>query len=128
MDCKLRTDDGTLDPYSALARWSELLIQATERFGASFRAAPRLAEMVREAGFHGVKARKYKMPISPWPKLRKMKEVGAMQMCNMLDGVHAVSLKLFTETLGWGMEELEELLEGVTADVTNLRIHCYYTV
>jgi hypothetical protein len=44
-----------------------------------------MADWLREAGFEGVETKKL-IPVDPWPKDKKLKEIGKYYRVHMLDG------------------------------------------
>ena len=46
----------------------------------------------------------------------------------MTSGLQAMSLMLFTNVLGWSVEEVELLLNDVRKDFKNRKIHAYVPV
>jgi hypothetical protein len=72
--------------------------------------------------------RKFALPGNPWAKEEKEKMLGLMQMTNILDGMHGMTLAMFTKILGWGVEEVEVFLVNVRKDLQNKDIHFYYIV
>jgi len=79
--------------------------------------------MVEEAGFVNVCCEVYKLPLSPWPKDSKLKEIGAFNLVNMLEGLEALSLALFTRVLGWSIEEVMAFLPSVRQDIKRKEMH-----
>ncbi len=52
----------------AIQKWITILLQAARDFGRDPCPGPRLAGLMRDAGFQNVEEEKYKLPIGPWPK------------------------------------------------------------
>lgn len=52
------------------------------------------------------------VPLAPWPKERKWKEIGMYQQQNMLDGTGSYGSAHFTRVLGWSMDEYTVLSAG----------------
>ena len=46
-----------------------------------------------------------------------MKEIGEWNLLNMLDGLDGFTFRLWTNVLGWSMEEVESFLENVRKDL-----------
>lgn len=67
----------------------------------------------------------YQIPLSPWPKDRKMKELGAYQQVNMIEAMEAYSMALMTRVLGWRSEEVVVFLADVRKELLNRKIHMY---
>lgn len=51
-----------------IQKWITTFIQAARDFGREPCPGPRLAGLMRDAGFQNVQEKKYKVPIGPWPK------------------------------------------------------------
>lgn len=75
---------------------------------------------------HAVHEEVFAVPGNPWPKGDDQKQLGAMQMENILEGIHGMSIKLFTNFLNMSSEAVEALLVEVRKDLTNRNIHFYY--
>ncbi|KAG0132774.1 S-adenosyl-L-methionine-dependent methyltransferase [Tuber indicum] len=125
IDSRIISDDGTLPPDSALARWSRLLHQAADIYGRSIVVASKLAGWMENAGFVNVTNRCFKLPNNAWPKNSRMKEVGMHQMVNFLDGLEALTMALFTRALGWTPDDVKTFLVEVEKDIKNKNIHSY---
>lgn len=54
------------------------------------------------------------------------KEIGNLNLLNLLEGIEAISVAPFTRSLGWSQEKVQVLLVGVRKDVQNSRIHAIY--
>lgn len=81
---------------------------------------------MQEVGFENVREEKFAVPGNPWVKGTEQKQLGRMQMENILQGIHRVSMTLCTKVLGMAPEEVEPLLENVRKDLMNRNIHFYY--
>lgn len=68
------------------------------------------------------------MPIGPWPKDTHLRECGLYGLVNLLDGLHGLSVKIFTELLGYSTEELEMLLLECRKEICRRDVHSYYPV
>lgn len=53
---------------------------------------------------------------------------GTWNFVNMISGIQAVSLMLFTNILGWSADEVEVLLVDVRKEAKNRDIHGYWPV
>ena len=84
-----------------------------------------MAQQIRDAGFVNVKVMGFKMPIGPWPKDKQLKEAGWYGLVALLDGLYGMSVKLFTNSLGWSLPELEVFLAQVRTELKRKSIHSY---
>ncbi|KAI4275155.1 MAG: hypothetical protein L6R38_005941 [Xanthoria sp. 2 TBL-2021] len=122
-DIVFYSEDGTLTDDLPIQKWITTFIQAARDFGREPCPGPRLAGLMRDAGFQNVQEKKYKVPIGPWPKDKHLKTIGAWNLVQMENGLEGFTLRLFTQTLGWKSEEVHVLLANVRKDLRNPRIH-----
>jgi hypothetical protein len=54
-----------------------------------------------------------------------MKELGAYQQVNTLEGMETYTLALLTRALGWSAEEVQIFLSGVRNELLNRKLHLY---
>jgi hypothetical protein len=124
---ELQCVDGSLSG-TALERWNRLFLEAVEKMGLSGRAAAKFRTQMVQAGFVDVVERKFALPGNPWAKGEREKMLGLMQMTNIMDGLHGLSMRMFMGVLGWGAEEVEAFLGDVKRDLQDRNIHFYYVV
>lgn len=65
------------------------------------------------------------VPMNPWPKDRKLKEIGRYHQANMVESLEAYSLALFTRVFGWTTQEVIAFLAGVRGEIVDRSIHVY---
>ncbi|KAK3316842.1 S-adenosyl-L-methionine-dependent methyltransferase [Apodospora peruviana] len=123
--CHLQSVDGTLAGTS-LEKWTQLYVEGGLRLGRDMLAPRKYKHWLEQAGFVNVVEQKLAIPGNPWPKGDDMKTLGLWQMTNFLDGIHAVSMTIFTRGLGMSPEEVELLLVDVRKDIKNLGVHFYF--
>jgi hypothetical protein len=66
-----------------------------------------------------------KVPVGPWPKDRKLKEIGMFHLEHCYASVEPYTLALFTRVLGWSNERTQVLIAGVKDEVRNPSNHFY---
>ncbi|GJC86677.1 putative methyltransferase tdiE [Colletotrichum liriopes] len=87
---------------------------------------PQLETWVREAGdFVNITHQKFKIPIGDWPKDPHYKECGLINLMQILDGLEAFTLRLFTGVLGWTKEEVFVLLAEVRRELKSRAFHAH---
>ncbi|KAL7268687.1 hypothetical protein RUND412_008680 [Rhizina undulata] len=121
-------DDGTFGPENALFHWQMLIEEAGIKYGRHIVYADKFKEWFEEAGFVDVEERIFQVPNNPWPADRKLKEIGMYQQANLLDGLQAISIGLFTRALEWSQEEAEVSLVNVRNELKDLSVHSYYPI
>lgn len=67
------------------------MLEAANKAGRSLAVAPKLKQMMIDAGFTDVVEVVYKWPQNKWPKNPKYKELGAWQQLNLQEGLQAFS-------------------------------------
>ncbi|KAJ3547835.1 hypothetical protein NM208_g1306 [Fusarium decemcellulare] len=122
------SDDGTMSPDTALYKWSNLLLESTEKIGRPFGGTALYKSQLEAAGFDNVTQRVYKWPQNRWPKDPKFKELGAWTLHNIDTALEAISNALFTRVLGWTKPELDVFLVQVRKDIKNPAIHAYWPI
>jgi len=65
------------------------------------------------------------VPISPWAKDKRLKNIGLYMQVLMGDSLEAYSLALYTRVLGWTREELTVFLAKVRKDIRGRKHHLY---
>ncbi|KAL1969678.1 hypothetical protein VTN77DRAFT_8231 [Rasamsonia byssochlamydoides] len=104
-ECSVWSDDGTHQRVEAFQDWAQKVNDASVQFGKSVNAAERLPQKLRDAGFVDVTDDVYKCPIGSWPKDPRLKQIGRIYLCSVLEAVEPYTLALFTRTLGFTYEE-----------------------
>ena len=62
------SEDGSYCEGKAVYYWATTLLQACRDFGADPSPGPKLEQQFKDVGFENIVARRYKIPIGPWPK------------------------------------------------------------
>ncbi|KAL8388154.1 hypothetical protein RB595_009419 [Gaeumannomyces hyphopodioides] len=122
------SDDGTVSEGMPVYKWSELMAEAADKMGSRLDSGLAYRQQLLDAGFTNVVQRVYKWPMNTWPKDPKHKELGAWCLENIMQGLQALSLALFTRALGWKADELELFLVDVRKDLRNRNIHGYWRI
>ena len=72
----VKADDLSLHSESALRKWSNLMLEATQKAGSPMDSAKLYKSQLEMAGFCNVVEVHYKWPHNNWPSNKKMKELG----------------------------------------------------
>lgn len=119
------SDDGTLEKAESMCHWQDLCNEAAVKFKKDIRAGSTLKERIIEAGFVDVHEKVVKIPIGPWPKDPKMKEIGRYQREHVAMGIEPYTLGFIGKVLGWSEAECRVLIAKVVGDVRNRAVHMY---
>ncbi|KAM3079857.1 hypothetical protein ACMFMF_003278 [Clarireedia jacksonii] len=100
-------------------------MEASTKAGRPWNNAVHYKRWLEEIGFVDVVERKEYAPMNPWAKEQRNKLLGIWVQKNMLMGLEALSMALFTRILGMEKHEVEQLLLEVEMDIKDTKIHCY---
>ncbi len=121
-------DDETLPQDCAYVE----VCRTFQEIGAKMEADPdaplHFYEHMREAGFANVSQTILKTPTSPWPKDRRLKKVGALELMNLMEGAQGFLLRGYTKEFGKTREELELLLMRMRKELTTQKYHSYVSL
>jgi metalloendopeptidase OMA1, mitochondrial len=101
------SDDGTLAPESAFARWAKDINEAGEKLNRPLSVADKFKQWYEEIGFVDVQEKVYKIPASGWPADPHWKEIGQLWQRNLLEGLSGFSLGLFSKAFDWTQEQID---------------------
>ncbi|KAL5332377.1 S-adenosyl-L-methionine-dependent methyltransferase [Aspergillus crustosus] len=117
------SEDGTLREGNNVNRFYELLREACDKVNRPVTVGKELGKWAEEAGFVNVVHAKFQLPLGIWPREKRMKEIGALNMLQFLEGLEAFSTATFTNILGWEIEEVQAFLALVRRDAKDSKVH-----
>ncbi|CRG83579.1 Isopenicillin N epimerase component 2 [Talaromyces islandicus] len=123
-----KSDDDTLTRTPAIVKWQQKLNEASEKINQPLNLAQTMKRRLEDAGFVDVRDDAYKVPVGPWPKDRRLKEIGYMMLFHCLEGLDAFTLAPFSRVLGWTKEEMQELIEDVKSEFVIASNHLYVII
>lgn len=106
---------------------TRLFIQALQLIGKQAEVAHLHRGWMIQAGFTNVTERLERIPSNPWPKDKKLKELGYYHMHNLVDAMDSYGLAPLTRILGMERVEAEVLIASARAEIRNRKNH-YYSV
>jgi hypothetical protein len=107
-------------------KWINGFLEAAEKIQREPSPRPKLERWVKDAGFRNVVHRRFRFPIGSWPKDAHMKDVGLCTLASLLEGLEAISMKLFCGVLGWSEEEVLVLLAKVRSELKTRAFHAQF--
>ncbi|KAJ5156603.1 hypothetical protein N7492_009406 [Penicillium capsulatum] len=125
----VKSDDGTLPPESALANWGRNITESAIRAGKAADVLPTMASDIEEAGFVDIHEKTYKWPIGPWPRDKRFKDAGMVNMNHWMTGVEGWCMWLFTKfgsPTPWSKEEVYVYCAMVRNEIKNPQLHAYH--
>ncbi|TGZ77534.1 putative methyltransferase [Ascodesmis nigricans] len=115
--------DDTISPDTALALYLDCIERGYSTLGIANPNAASMKECMRKAGYVDIEERTFLIPCGPWPKNRKLKDLGATFALVGPAGFEAYGLAAMTRALGMATAEAKELCRRAHADLLNARIH-----
>lgn len=125
-DMQFYTANGEFTPNCPLAEWTKIVINGLKKAGVEPEPGPKLEGWVKEAGFTNIHHKLLPIPVGVWPKNRKLKEIGALDYHQFLEGLEGISMRIFTASEGWKPEEVQLFLVGVRQDLKNPRLQAQH--
>ncbi|KAH1383126.1 hypothetical protein KXW98_009414 [Aspergillus fumigatus] len=119
-----KSEDGST-AGTVFEQWGEVSLQAGDAFGKTLRIIDEAKEMMIAAGFVDVVERRFKIPIGPWAKDPRLKELGLYNKLQWEEGIEGWTMMLLTKFLGWSREEVELYLMRMRQGLRNPKIHAY---
>ncbi|KAK1671414.1 methyltransferase [Colletotrichum godetiae] len=114
MSGKYYSADGTLREDHVTYKWNSMLMDTISAMGGESRPGPQLEGWVREAAdFRNVVHKRFILPIGPWPKDPYYRELGLINLMQILEGLEGFSMRTFCGVLGWTKVQAEIMLAQV---------------
>ncbi|KAK1834032.1 methyltransferase domain-containing protein [Podospora conica] len=123
-----QSDDGTVEEGSPLDQWGKMFNAGGRKIGRSFEVVGEDLQRkgIVNAGFESIVMTNFKVPISPWPKDKRLAEIGRCFQMTMEQDVEGYVLFLFNSVMGWTVEEVEAYAADVLSQVHDETIHAYF--
>lgn len=119
------SDDNTIPENSAWVQFTDIFFEIGEKLGASGHA-PKLWKAKLEAqGFEEVHEHIFKIPCNAWPRDKRLKSIGALELANLDKGAEAILIRGMTGVLGKTKEEAQILFARARQESRDLRMHGY---
>ncbi|KAK1848061.1 methyltransferase domain-containing protein [Colletotrichum chrysophilum] len=122
-DLSFVSDDGSLTKEHETMKWVQGFIKACETIGRNACPGPHLEGWVKDAGFADVVHQRFKLPIGPWPKDPHYKELGIINLIQLMDGAEAFTFRIFCDVLGWTRDECIVMLAKVRNELKSNSFH-----
>src|SRR5689334_16634007 len=103
-----------------------MVTRAAELNDTQMNPGPRLEGWARAAGFVNIRHKKIAIPVGPWAKDKRLKELGWLNLIQILGGLEAFSLRLLTQVLRWEPQEVEQLVSRVREEHMSKKMHVQF--
>ncbi|KAL2872872.1 hypothetical protein SGCOL_011992 [Colletotrichum sp. CLE4] len=106
MDPEIYSDDGTYTEKHATWPWNQTFLKTMRSIGREPSPGPKLEGWVTDTGFKNIFHQRLKAPLGPWPKEPHYKDLGMLNLAQMLEGLAGFTLRVFCGVLGRTKEEV----------------------
>lgn len=115
------------NPGTSFHTWCTQQGSAAMKVGVNLRTSVEfMKSSLEKVGFTEVAVQEFKLPIGPWPKQKRLRDAGLLQLSAMLEGLEGLSLRLLKFYDGWTLDELKVLLAKVRAEIKDPGCHTYW--
>lgn len=119
-------DDGSLDlKQSSFAHSGHLLYEVAQKMGTPLDAMDSWVAQFQQAGFIDIQHSVFKVPMGPWPKDKRLKGIGLLELHSLKEGYGAYLLRGLTQVLGLSVEEANVIMAKGRSEFTNPSYHTY---
>ncbi|KAL2211224.1 S-adenosyl-L-methionine-dependent methyltransferase [Sarocladium strictum] len=124
---QFRSDDGSVNDKTAMGQFGRFFIEAGRQMGRSMTVVEDgvQRQAIEKAGFVGIHEQDYKVPMGPWPKDPKQKEIGAYQRLAVEQDPEG-TLVYVTGMAGWSQKELHVYIAHLRREFRDPGIHGHY--
>ncbi|KAE8353477.1 S-adenosyl-L-methionine-dependent methyltransferase [Aspergillus coremiiformis] len=122
------SDDDSLDKAANLKLWMANIVEGLSKFGKPIDNVGGWKDKLKDVGFVDVHQEIRKLPIGPWPKDPKLKEIGKYQGVQELQVIDSYTPAVFSRILGWSQTELQVLMAKVKSELKDPSVHVYLPV
>lgn len=86
--------------WPTVYEWVKLVNEASVKFGKEFNLGPKITDYMSSVGFIDIREKFVKIPIGPWAKGKKNKEMGVLQREHICDCVVRFPQHISSEPTG----------------------------
>ncbi|MCJ1256665.1 hypothetical protein MMC24_004489 [Lignoscripta atroalba] len=123
LDLEWRSPDNSIKEDSACKKANDEFLAATREAGIEPAPGPKLEGWLKDAGFLDVQHEKFPLPFGTWPADKHLKEIGAWNYLQLMEGVESFLYALFTRRLGYTKEEVELLCTRIKKEMKDPKLH-----
>lgn len=117
------SEDGTVTPETTMGEWGSWGLKVFAIMERDVLVYQKMAGWMRDAGFEDVVEQPVKWPIGPWPKDKKLKEIGLWCRAHLDIGLENWSLRGLTGILGWTVDEVTVYCAKMRQDLRDKKLH-----
>ncbi|KAG5776214.1 hypothetical protein H9Q73_010121 [Fusarium xylarioides] len=109
-------------------RWSDLMEQGMRNFGTTLKYPEKFKPYLQEAGFERVIETRHGAPTNACYPGKKLQRIGHLMTQNWLFILEPLTMPVFTQGLGWSLEQVKKFLVDVKKEIGNTKYHSFMTL
>ena len=118
-------DDGTCPPDSQYTEMGKMFFKIAEAMGLDGYACKLWKQQLLDRGYEDVQERIFKIPTNTWPKDKRLKTVGKLEVQNFFDYAQAGFERGAIGLLDMDPDELQVMLAYTRKEILDRSIHTY---
>lgn len=111
-------------PDHPIGTYFDLITKAGAKAGRPLIIGRGIKKRMEEVGFVDIVERTAIWPLGPWPKDKRLKELGKWGKLGAVDSAYPFAVQLLTRE-GWTVEQVKELCEKVYKDLEKGKYYCH---
>ncbi|KAI5809429.1 S-adenosyl-L-methionine-dependent methyltransferase [Pyronema omphalodes] len=120
-----QSDDNTMADDNPIKIYFDMITKCFTSIGRPPATVERMKASLEEAGFVDVCTETVKQPLGPWPKKRRLKNLGLMTLMNFETAFHAYGMAAFTRILGMTEADADKVCSDALSAARNKNYHTY---
>ncbi|MCJ1351091.1 MAG: hypothetical protein MMC33_001073 [Icmadophila ericetorum] len=125
-DIAWTSPDNSVPEDSVTLKVNTQFIQAAKSMGIDPSPGPSMPNWCKEAGFTDIVQERFPLPVGTWPADKHLKEVGAWNYLQIMEGLEAFTYAVFTRMLGYTKEEVEVMCATMRKEIRNPKLHSLF--
>lgn len=118
-------DDGSCPPDSQYTEMGKMFFRIAEAMGLDGYACRSWKQQLLDCGFEDVQETVFKIPTNRWPKDKRLKTIGALEVQNFFQYAQAGFERGAVALLGMNPDELQIMLAHTRKEILDRNIHTY---
>lgn len=103
-------------PTTPFSDWWALMLSTAASRGRPLVIARNMEDMLRDAGFIGIEVEIKAWPLTPWPEIKYLDQLGNWGRRGMIESLNSFSMGLNRE-LDWSEQQVRDKIQAAMADL-----------
>lgn len=118
-------DDGTCPPDSCYSEMGKIFFEIADAMGIDGNACKSWKQQLIDAGYEDVHETIFKVPTNRWPKDKRLKTIGSLEVANFLQYSQAGFERGYVGLLGKDPASLQVMMAHTRREIFDRSIHTY---